>query len=227
VGRRWGRRLRILADVPLITRRRSPIAAPTNTPQSARRPPRQVKLVVVGASTGGPPALHKILDALSEDPAWPLVVVQHITPGFTLRLASWLAQATGRTVEVVENMVKPVAGVTYLACEHRHLVLQGSFLVARAGEPQQGQQPSVDVLFESVAKSPVAAATVGVLLTGMGQDGARGLVALRQAGAWTVALDEDSSVVYGMPKAAVDLDGACEVASLEKIGRYLQGFRGR
>ncbi len=231
VSRRWCRRLRVLADVPVITRRRGlPTTRPHQVPSpqvpsrraSSRRTPRRVDLVAVGASTGGPPALHQILDVLEGAPAWPLVIVQHITPGFTPGLASWLADATGCRVEVVEASLRPEAGVVYLAGDHRHLEWSGGLLVPRRGPPRRGHQPSVDVFFESVARSPQADSTVAVLLTGMGDDGAEGLAALRRAGALTLAQDAASSVVYGMPKAAADLGGACEVLALEEIGQRLR-----
>lgn len=217
VARRWSRQVQMLAGVPVITRRRQ-VEVP---PKASAKRPRKADLVCLGASTGGPPALHKILKALPQNPPWPVVVVQHITAGFTGGMARWLADVTGHQVELVERSTRFLPGTIYVAPDHQHLELRGQRLVPSGNEPRLGHRPSIDVLFETAAMSKLAPRTVAVLLTGMGEDGARGLAALRRAGAWTVAQDEGSCVVYGMPRVAVDIDAACEVLSIEEISIHL------
>jgi two-component system, chemotaxis family, protein-glutamate methylesterase/glutaminase len=176
-------------------------------------------LIAIGASTGGPEAIRVILSALPRE-APPVVVAQHMPAGFTRAFAAMLDRECA--IEVREaaagDVLRP--GLALIAPGGRHLTLKraaGHLLADLAGGPLVSRhRPSVDVLFESVARE-VGAGAVGVLLTGMGDDGARGLLALRAAGASTIAQDEVSSVVYGMPKAAADIGAAAEVCALDDI----------
>ena len=218
------RKIRILSRVPVVTRRWATSAPrPAQTPIVEARPSRRsapasgVKLVVIGASTGGPGALQRVRAAMGGPPACPVLIVQHMAEGFTGGLAEWLSAASAMPVLLASPGTVPLAGHVYLAPEKAHLVLEQGRLRLRE-EGARGHCPSADVLFASVAASDIAERALGVLLTGMGSDGARGLAALRRAGAWTVAQDEASSVVYGMPRAAVELDAACEVLPLAQIG---------
>lgn len=217
------RRVRMLAGVPVVTRR---------VPRTDRSPARprayldrpsaeQVDLVCLGSSTGGPPALEHILTALPRPPHWPVLVVQHMTPGFTDGMVRWLAGVTGLEVEMAAAAVTPRPGVVYVAPDNAHLEFVGRRLRLSGAPPVDGHRPSVSALLASVASTGPASSTVAAVLTGMGSDGARGLAMLRQAGAWTMAQDRASSVVFGMPGAAVARDAACEVASLDEIARYL------
>lgn len=223
------RKMRILARVPVITRRwaRStstsiPPApgAPTTPEEPRRKPPvSSARLVLLGASTGGPIALSQILTHVGSRARAPIVIVQHMAEGFTAGLASWLSAASGRAVVLASQGVTLDPGTTYIAPERVHLTIKSGrvHLLCEEGS-QRGHCPSVDALFHSVATSDLAPHTVAALLTGMGNDGAQGLHALRRAGAWTIAQDEPSCVVYGMPKAAVQLEAACEVLPLDRIG---------
>lgn len=229
---RWLRRLRRLADVPLVTRRRtvarrtasaSP-APPNKAPGEGAR--RRIDRVALGISTGGPPALLRLLQELGPSPPWPLLVVQHITPGFAEGLSGWLADASGARVCMARAGDTPAAGTVYLAPDGHHLVWRpgptpAGRLDLDSSEPRWGHRPSVDVLFESLADAPSAPSTCAVLMTGMGRDGALGLQTLRRQGAWTLAQDEASSTVWGMPKAALDLDPGHEVVSLDDLARRL------
>lgn len=177
------------------------------------------ELIAIGASTGGPEALRVILSALPKE-APPVVVAQHMPAGFTRAFAAMLDRECA--IEVREASVGDVLrpGLALIAPGGRHLTLKraaGHLLVDLAGGPLVSRhRPSVDVLFDSVARE-LGARAVGVLLTGMGDDGARGLQALHDAGAATLAQDEASSVVYGMPKAAAELGAARDVCALDDM----------
>lgn len=220
--RRFCHRIRMLAEIPVITRRRVEGSKPLVIERRATRPEAsRVEMVCIGASTGGPPALRAVLDGIKSRPQWPVLIVQHMSKGFTTGMASWLGSATGQDVRLASDGEQWQPGVFYIAPDGGHLELGPHRLAVTAGPPLGGHQPAVDRLFSSVARSRLASRTVAVLLTGMGSDGARGLEDLRKAGAWTIAQDEVSSVVFGMPKAAVDLGAACEELSLDEIARYM------
>lgn len=197
-----------------------PTAFPT--PANALR----TELVAIGASTGGTEALRRILvDLPAESP--PLAIVQHMPAGFTEALARSLdADCRVRVVEAKGG--EPLAaGTVLLAPGGRHLAVRrvGGRLVAQvsAGEAVKRHRPSVDVLFHSAAV--VGSRAVGVLLTGMGDDGADGMLEMRVAGARTIAQDEASSVVWGMPREAVLRGAAGEVLSLDRIAFALRALR--
>jgi two-component system, chemotaxis family, protein-glutamate methylesterase/glutaminase len=217
------RRIRILAGVPVVTRHWQRFSQPQGAPAPAPtcQPSAQAQLVLLGASTGGPMALHQVLTALGGPPRVPILVVQHMTSGFTAGMVRWLANALDTPVELAVHGAEPRPGVVHVAPDGSQLTLRGGRLLLEDGAPSRRHCPSVDDLFASVARSNLAGATMAVLLTGMGTDGARGLLDLRRAGAWTIAQDEASCVVYGMPKAAVELGAACEVLPLASIAQRL------
>ena len=176
-------------------------------------------VVAIGASTGGTVALEAIVRTLPAN--FPgTVVTQHMPEVFTRSFAERLNNVSELTVREASDGDSVVPGVVLIAPGNRHLVVRRSgarFVVGVKDGPHVNRhRPSVDVLFQSVARS-VGKNAVGVLLTGMGTDGARGLLALRGSGAHTVAQDEASSVVFGMPKVAIELDAAVEVVGLERI----------
>jgi two-component system chemotaxis response regulator CheB len=217
------RKVRMLAGIPVMTRRSPTTDGQPRRPRTgADRPTAgEVELVCLGASTGGPPALQRILSALPRPPRWPVLVVQHMTPGFTAGMVRWLGRSTGIEVELATAGATLRPGVVHVAPDGAHLELVGRRLRLSTAPPVEGHRPSVSALLASVASTGPASATVAAVLTGMGRDGAEGLALLRQAGAWTVAQDRQSSVVFGMPGAAVECDAACEVCSLEGIASYL------
>jgi two-component system chemotaxis response regulator CheB len=179
---------------------------------------RSVEVIAMAASTGGPPALEQILKGLGAD-CPPLVIAQHLAPTFARGFAEWLAQATGRIVANVAISEPLVRGRVYVAAEHMHIrvangVAEG--VRARAGD----LAPNADILFHSVAQT-FGDDAIGVVLTGMGNDGAAGLGAMRAAGAWTIAQDRDSSVVWGMPRVAFEAGACCEVLPLDDIAPRL------
>jgi two-component system response regulator WspF len=196
----------------------------TTDPQRVRRavpgatPPR---LLVVGASTGGPKAVSDLIFPLPQDWNVAVVVVQHVDVAFAPGLAKWLGDRTGRPVRVAEHGQEPLAGDVLLAGTNDHLVLTKSRALEYRQEPRDVFfRPSVDVFFESVAEHwPQRGAAV--LLTGMGRDGAKGLLKLRSRGWHTIAQDEASSVVFSMPKAAIDAGAACEVLGITAMPRVI------
>jgi two-component system response regulator WspF len=175
------------------------------------------RLVAIGASTGGPEAVARVLTDLGPTNA-AVVVVQHIGADFIKGLAEWLSTRLGVKVALATNGVRPAGGSITLAGGDEHLTLDSQGIFKLSIEPQAyPYRPSADVFFESLPGTGVA-----VLLTGMGSDGARGLLSLRQHGWHTIAQDEATSVVYGMPKAAAQINAAVEVLPLNKIGAAIR-----
>jgi len=179
------------------------------------------RLVVVAASTGGPPALEQVFSGLSAETGAAFLVVQHLPAGFTASLASRLGRISGFPVVEAANRMRVEAGRGYVAPHGSHMRIQGApgvetRIVLSNGPNIHGVKPSADPLFESAADQ-FGDRVTGVVLTGMGVDGARGLQAVDAAGGRTVAQDEDSSVVWGMPGAAVKMGVAQVVLPLDRI----------
>jgi two-component system, chemotaxis family, protein-glutamate methylesterase/glutaminase len=178
-------------------------------------PERKLELIAVAASTGGPPALEEILGKLPPNFP-PIVVAQHLAPSFAAGFADWLGGSLGRTVVPVTFMQPLDANTIYVAGESSHIrVRAGRVEPLRCGHTELA--PNADVLFTSVAETYRERA-LGIVLTGMGNDGAIGLMAMKQAGAWTIAQDSDSSVVYGMPRVAWEAGACSEQLALELVG---------
>ncbi|HUR54821.1 MAG TPA: chemotaxis-specific protein-glutamate methyltransferase CheB [Gemmataceae bacterium] len=185
-------------------------------------------LVAIGASTGGPDALHHVLSTLPADFPAAVVVAQHIEAAFAPGLAAQLAARCKLPVRVAKDGEPPAAGVVLIAGSNDHLELGADRLLRYTAHPRTyPYRPSVEVLFSSAAAHS-SRLGVGVLLTGMGTDGADGLLKLRAAGWHTIAQDEATSVVYGMPKAAVERRAAVDVLPLPLIGPAVaRHFAGR
>jgi len=182
------------------------------------------QLVAIGLSTGGPPALQTILSSLSSIFPLPIVVVQHISQGFIFGLASWLNNTTPIPCKIAKQGETIQPGTAYLAPDNSHLTVMGNGkLWLDASGPVGGHRPSVNVLFESVARN-FGAKAIGILMTGMGQDGAQGLKAMHQMGAYTIAQNEASSVIFSMPKTAIELDAVEEVLDLSQIAPRLKSL---
>lgn len=216
----------IMSSVPVIRRRT--IGAPTG-PAIARTADRSdlrfdgVGFLALAASTGGPPALAKLLDVLPADFPAPVFVVQHMGAAFMEGFANWLNGLTALTVALGRDGELAIPGRVYVAPGDRHMtVTAGGVIRLTSTAPVSGQRPSASVLFNTLAAT-APGRTLGVLLTGMGEDGATGLSDLRKAGGYTVAEHESSAVVYGMPAAAARLGAAREILPLDMIGaRILQ-----
>lgn len=222
------RTMKLMADLPVVRRTTRPEAkgspwagAGSSDCLSQRRLKSPVRLIAMGASTGGPPVLKEILHRLPAGFAVPVLVVQHISAGFLPGMVEWMQRecAVKLRIPAAGEAVKP--GRVYFAPDGVHMGIdpRGVIFLSNEGS-EHGVKPSVSVLFRSVAAS-YGACAVGVLLTGMGKDGARELLLLRQKGALTVVQDEASCVVFGMPGEAVRLGAADCVLPPAEIARTL------
>jgi len=199
-------------------RRRVPEPPPTTPGPAQSEAPRRTaeRVLVIGASTGGPPAVKTVLSGLGLHDSYAILIVQHISEGFTEGYVRWLRESTGYDIRIAQDARDLEAGSVLVAPGNIHLALRGRRVSYDHGERRNFQRPSVDVLFETAAQE-YGSACVAVLLTGMGRDGAEGCRAIRGAGGYVIVQDEASSAVWGMPKAAVDLDAAHEVLPIEAI----------
>jgi two-component system response regulator WspF len=178
-------------------------------------------LVTIGASAGGPAALAKILAELPADFSAPIVVVQHVDAQFAKGLAEWLNGYTKLHVRLAQEGEYPGPGTVLLAGTDQHLVFANPTRLAYTRHPSDYScQPSIDVFFKSVERY-WRGDVIGLILTGMGRDGAEGLRALHVKGHYTIAQDQATSAVYGMPKAAAQLNSATEILPLDKIAARL------
>jgi len=189
-------------------------------PRDAEPRPQHRPVVAVAASTGGPSALATFLGGLAGLDA-PVLVVQHLHPDFTSGLVEWMSRVSALPVETATHHQVARAGRVYLAPGERHLRYAGNGSLELAASPVTTHRPSADELFTSVARSAGPAA-IGVLLTGMGEDGARGLLAIHEGGGRTFAQDEASSTVFGMPKAAARLGAVGEMVPIDKMADAVQ-----
>jgi two-component system chemotaxis response regulator CheB len=200
----------------------TPAATPSPTPPMVNGPAfDRCRLGVIGASTGGPAAVQRILQGLPEALPFPLVVVQHMPAGFTRPFAERLASLSRLRVVEAEDGLRLSPGMAVIARAGAHLRVSSSLSLTLSLEPRDARHvPSVDVTMRSAARAHPGA-VLGVLLTGMGEDGAEGLTAIRASGGVTIAQSEASCVVYGMPRAAVLRGGAAWVLSLDEIAELL------
>lgn len=184
-------------------------------------------LVAMGASTGGPQALDAILRELPGEFPAPIICVQHISEGFLAGMVDWLAGRCRLKVRIAASGQSALPGTVYFPPERRHLEITGSGRFAlSSGPPVDGHIPSVTVLFRSVAAA-YGTKAVGVLLSGMGRDGAEGLLAMAQAGAETIAQDKATSIVFGMPKEAIELGAAKHILPLPALARKIVSLGSR
>jgi chemotaxis response regulator CheB len=184
-------------------------------------------LIAIGASTGGPQALTTVLSRLPVNLPAAVMIVQHMDKKFTQGLATWLNQQIPMPVKVLMDKERPQPGVVLVPSTDHHLVMTSSGALTYSVEPADNfYHPSVDVFFQSLGKN-WHGRIIGVLLTGMGRDGAAGLLSLKEDGHHTIAQDEETSVVYGMPKAAKQLNAAQEILPIHEIGARLVALAGR
>jgi two-component system chemotaxis response regulator CheB len=223
--------VRLMSEVKVVRRWNRSRGAPVMSIASSSSKPKAstgVKLIGIGASTGGPPVLQTILSGLPKEFPVPLLIVQHIARGFLPGMVDWLSQTTGLRVHIAAHGATPLPGHAYVAPDDFHLSAdaRGYLMLARE-PPENGLRPAVSYLFRSLADSHGANA-VGVLLTGMGRDGAEELKRMRNHGAHTIAQDRDSSIVHGMPGAAIELGAASQVLAADKIaGALIARIAGR
>jgi two-component system chemotaxis response regulator CheB len=205
--------------------------APPHSPLAPRhstRGARHVRAIFIGVSTGGPAALAQLLPDLTARIALPTLIVQHMPPGFTKSLAESLARKCGKSVVEAEDRQTVQNSMVYLAPGGRHMLVRtnqdGSAVISLNDQPPQNNcRPSVDVLFRSAAAA-YGADAIGIILTGMGNDGTNGLAALHRAGGLALAQDEASSVVWGMPGSAVAAGCVDEILPLGQIASAVAGL---
>jgi len=198
-----------------------PAVLPTAKPAVALQ---RVEVVAIGASTGGPPVLKDILSGLEREFSVPIMIVQHIAEGFLEGMVEWLNRESGLSITIASDGEHIRKGVVYFAPDGSHMgVTGGGRIVLKDGPVENGVRPSVSHLFRSITKA-YGGRGAGVLLTGMGKDGAVELAQMKEKGAVTIAQDRESCVVYGMPAEAIKLNGAVHVLSPEKIAGFLNSI---
>jgi two-component system, chemotaxis family, protein-glutamate methylesterase/glutaminase len=222
--------VKAMASVKVVRRWRPPSKLPATaaSAQSVSRGELRVRIVAIATSTGGPAVLLRILSELPGTYPVPILVVQHITPGFTQGLASWLDAASAVRVKVASHHDPLAPGTVYLAPDEFHLGIdrRGNAVALSDQPPIGGFRPSGTYLFESVARV-FGPSALALILTGMGDDGVQGLRTIRQAGGQVIAQDEKSSIVFGMPGAAVAAGLAPIVLPIEVIAARLVALAGR
>jgi two-component system chemotaxis response regulator CheB len=224
MARELVRTVKLMSEIVVVRRAQRASAAPVTARAGPRAAPRQVRVIAMGASTGGPPALREILASLSPDLAAPVLVVQHIAPGFTRGFADWLNLTSRLRVHVATHNEYALPGCCYVAAEGFHLNIEnGGRLILDSSPAMHGLRPSVSALFRSVGRQ-FGGAAIGVLLTGMGVDGAAELKVMREQGAVTICQDRQSCIVHGMPGEAIRLGAATHVRALNEIAPLLNEY---
>lgn len=222
-ARRLVETVKLMAEVKVVRRwpkRERPL--PPSPPSV--RPDRKIHLIAIGASTGGPQVISEILARLAGDVAAPILVVQHIAPGFTAGLVEWLGQATRLAVKLAEPGESARPATVYFAPDGSQIGITKDGRVRLTKElTEDGFCPSASYLFQSVAEA-YGPSALGILLTGMGRDGAAGLKKLRAAGGMTIAQDKESSVIFGMPAEAIRLGAAEYVLSPVQISEMIRSL---
>jgi two-component system chemotaxis response regulator CheB len=207
--------------IPVVKPAAPTPSGPSPQPDSALLA-RRFEVLGVAASTGGPPALSKLLGQFPADLPVPVFVVQHIPAGFSAGLADWLNGETPLKVKLAEEGEVPQAGFAYLPADDRHLTfLPNGRMHLDESPARYGLRPSADLTFEAMSRI-WPAKTLAVILTGMGRDGSQGMRHLNQAGGYNIAQDEASSVIFGMPKAAIELGVIDKVLPLLEIPGFIK-----
>ena len=229
MARRLTQTVRAMAEVKVVRRWRKPampaIARTAIAPQAKAMPiappsTRKFDLVAIGISTGGPPVLQTILSRLPANFAAPILIVQHIAPGFLNGLVTWLQATSALPISIAQQGEKLLPGRVYMAPDGSHLGVARGCATLTKGDLEGNLRPAASVLFRSVV-SECGPRAIGVLLTGMGRDGATELKAMKDAGALTIAQNEATCVVFGMPGEAVKLGAATLVLPPEQIAETL------
>jgi two-component system chemotaxis response regulator CheB len=213
------RTLRLMSEVKVVGRRALP--RKKSVPMAMAETGRGVSLICIAGSTGAPGIIADILTDLAGKVSAPILIVQHMAAGFVGGFAKWLSHTSGMPVRVAAEGVTPAPGEVYLAPDDRHMGIndRGRITLSDA-PPEEGFRPSADYLFRSAAHR-LGRTAIGVLLTGMGRDGAAGLAELHRAGALTVAQDEQTCVVFGMPREAISRGAATYVLPPSGIAQII------
>ncbi len=211
--------VKAMSEVRVVCRRFQPALADTfpAASQKAARPETSApRVVAIGASTGGPVVIKRILSSLPRNFPVPVLIVQHMASGFTTGFVEWLALSSAIPVKLAEHGETLHPGLAYVAPEGFDLLVADARITLRQGDSGNGHCPAVSPLFRSVAEA-YGKKAVGILLTGMGEDGAKELLLMRERGAVTLAQDRESSIVYGMPGVAEKLDAATRILPPDSI----------
>ena len=223
VARELLKMVKLMSEVKVVRRwpRSRFVSASPAIPQEIGKPSGTIRVVAIGASTGGPLVLQTILSELPKNFAAPVLIVQHMTRGFVHGFVEWLGNTSGFPVRVATDGEQIKRGCAYVAPDDFHMgVEDGNCIRLSADAPENGMRPSVSRLFRSV-EAVFGANAAGVLLTGMGKDGAEELKRMRDAGAITIAQDKETSVIFGMPQQAIQLDAAMYVLPPDGIAKTL------
>lgn len=224
------RHVKLLSEVKVVTRRKPKYKNPLpgiSRPSSAALNLKEdkIKLIAIGSSTGGPQVLKEIFSKLDSNFPVPIVVVQHIAEHFTEPMAKWLNDQCHIEIKLAADNEILLPGKVYFAPDSKHLTVNHNLVaILNDSPPVHSSKPSVSKLFESVANN-VASNAVGILLTGMGRDGATELKELKDAGAITIAQNKESCVVFGMPNEAIKQNGATYIYSPTEIINFLLKIR--
>jgi two-component system, chemotaxis family, protein-glutamate methylesterase/glutaminase len=207
--------------VRLFPRNRKELIRPKQIQHRSEDDLKRIQMIAFGASTGGPMTFQIILSRLAADLSVPVLIAQHIAPGFVKGFMEWLSLSSKIKLKLAEDGEKILGGIGYIAPDNVHMGISlDSKIILSNQAPENGLKPSVDYLFRSIAKS-AGRNTLGVLLTGMGKDGSEGLRALKDVGALTVVQNEESSVVFGMPGEALRIGAADLALPPEKIAELI------
>jgi two-component system chemotaxis response regulator CheB len=219
--------VKLMSEVKVVQRFPKQSKAKARTPgfmNAANPMSNNIRLIAIGASTGGPVALKTILSGIPRELPVPVLIVQHIAKGFVNGFRDWLAGSSNIPLNVACNGEKLMPGVGYIAPDdHQMGITNGTRITLKELPPENGLCPSVDYLFRSVAEN-MGSKAVGVLLTGMGKDGARHLKTMKDRGAVTIVQDEASCVVFGMPGEAMKLGAADHILPADKIAGFLSNL---
>jgi two-component system, chemotaxis family, protein-glutamate methylesterase/glutaminase len=222
---RFLRTVKLVSRIRVITHPRAKLRSITNPPPVGRSvTPGRIDVIAIGASTGGPGAIVEVLRGLPARIQTPILLILHINDPFAAAFVEWLDAQTPHRVSLARDGQPLSSGVTMAPADQHMIVANGRVQLTRSAE-RHSCRPSVDVLFESLARE-VGAHTLACLLTGMGRDGAAGLLAIRSSGGITIAQDEASCVVFGMPREAIILDAATKVLPLAEIGSTIGSLVG-
>jgi two-component system chemotaxis response regulator CheB len=218
--------IRLMAGVSVVRRWSNdhPSRIAPHSPSSAEPSSKNIRLIGIASSTGGPGVLAQILKPLPKNFPIPILIVQHVTNGFSVGLADWLDDQVEIDVQIAGHGDYPKAGTALMPPDDYHFQLgkNGSIELSKA-PPFKGLRPSANYLFHSLARF-YGSSSMGIILTGMGDDGAEGMEAMYRAGAFTIAQDEESCVVYGMPHEAVKRKAVKQVLTPDQISQVLMGL---
>lgn len=209
--------IKVISGIKLVTRKNPKSLSPL--PLQKVQEMNEIKAIGIGASLGGPPALEKVLSKIPSAP-FPIFIVQHISSGFTKSLAGWLQKSVSLDIKIPEDQEIAMPGNIYIAPDNKHMVVEKDNIIRLVSGKDKEICPSINRLMLSMAKAYEKNA-IGIILTGMGQDGVEGLLAMRKKGALTIAQDAEECVMFGMPKAAIEQGASEQSLSLDEISNFI------